>query len=90
LRVKFSGNFILEASDIVVCCKIVTKLASEETRFQPQFTFKEIFMSIKSRVVLGSAIALFALSACNDKDKAASASAPLLPLRKAKKQSPRL
>ena len=30
-------------------------------------------MSIKSRVVLGSAIALFALSACNDKDKAASA-----------------
>lgn len=33
-------------------------------------------MSIKSRVVLGSAIALFALSACNDKDKAASASAP--------------
>lgn len=32
-------------------------------------------MSIKSRVVLGSAIALFALSACNDKDKAASASA---------------
>jgi len=40
-----------------------------------QFNFKEIFMSIKSRVVLGSAIALFALSACNDKDKAASASA---------------
>ena len=33
-------------------------------------------MSIKSRVVLGSASALFALSACNDKDKAASASAP--------------
>src|SRR5450830_838647 len=32
-------------------------------------------MSIKSRVVLGSAIALFALSACNDKDKAAPASA---------------
>ena len=30
-------------------------------------------MSIKSRVVLGSAIALFALSACNDKDKLASA-----------------
>jgi len=30
-------------------------------------------MSIKSRVVLGSAIALFALSACNDKDKANSA-----------------
>jgi hypothetical protein len=26
LRVKFSGNFILEASDIVVCCKIVITL----------------------------------------------------------------
>ena len=32
-------------------------------------------MSIKSRVVLGSAVALFVLSACNDKDKAASAPA---------------
>lgn len=30
-------------------------------------------MSIKSRVVLGSAIALFALSACNEKDKPAAA-----------------
>ncbi|MDE2428119.1 MAG: peptidylprolyl isomerase [Burkholderiales bacterium] len=33
-------------------------------------------MLIKSRVVLGSAIALFALSACNDKDASKSASAP--------------
>ncbi|MFZ6654855.1 peptidylprolyl isomerase [Undibacterium sp. TJN19] len=33
-------------------------------------------MSIKSRVVLGSAVALFALSACNEKDAAKTASAP--------------
>ncbi|MFZ6757640.1 peptidylprolyl isomerase [Undibacterium sp. Ji50W] len=33
-------------------------------------------MSIKSRVVLGSALALLVLSACNDKDAAKTASAP--------------